>query len=45
VVLSREKNTVNVLTLDGQLLGQIEPKLGTRLARLMDGGNKSPPRW
>ena len=40
VVLSREKNTVNVLTLDGQLLGQVEPKLGTRLARLMDGGNK-----
>lgn len=40
VVLSREKNTVNVLTLDGQLLGQIEPKLGTRLARLIDSGNR-----
>lgn len=40
VVLSRQKNTVNVLTLDGQLLGQVEPKLGNRLARLMDGGNK-----
>ncbi len=40
VVLSKEKNTVNVLTLDGQLLGRIEPKLGNRLARLIDGGNQ-----
>ena len=40
VVLSPEKNTVTVQTLDGQLLGQIEPKLGSRLARLMDGGNE-----
>lgn len=40
VVLSREKNTVMVKTLDGQLLGQLEPKMGNRLARLMDRGNK-----
>ena len=40
VVLSRDKNTVTVRTLDGQLLGQVEPKLGNRLARLMDGGNQ-----
>ena len=40
VVLSREKNTVMVKTLDGQLLGQLEPKMANRLARLMDGGNK-----
>lgn len=40
VVLSTEKNTVTVRTLDGQLLGQVEPKLGNRLARLMDGGNR-----
>ena len=40
VVLSREKNTVMVKTLDGQLLGQLEPKMGNRLARLTDGGNK-----
>ena len=40
VVVSREKNTVMVKTLDGQLLGQLEPKMGNRLARLMDGGNK-----
>lgn len=40
VVFSREKNSVTVQTLDGQLLGQLEPKLGSRLGRLMDGGNK-----
>ncbi|PKB71898.1 MAG: hypothetical protein BZY87_03425 [SAR202 cluster bacterium Io17-Chloro-G6] len=40
VVLSPDKNTVTVRTLDGQLLGQVEPKLGSRLARLMSGGNK-----
>jgi len=40
VVVSREKNTVMVKTLDGQLLGQLEPKMGNRLARLMDRGNK-----
>ena len=39
VALSRDKNTVTVRTLDGELLGQIEPKLGNRLARLIDGGN------
>ena len=40
VVLSRDKNTVIVCTLDGQLIGNLEPKLGNRLARLMDGGNQ-----
>lgn len=40
VVLSPEKNTVTVRALDGQLLGQVEPKLGSRLARLMSGGNE-----
>ena len=40
VVLSRDKNTVTVRTLDGQPIGQVEPKLGNRLAKLMDGGNK-----
>ena len=40
VVLSREKNTVIVCTLDGQLIGHLEPKLGNRLVRLMDGGNQ-----
>ena len=40
VVLSCDKNTVTVCTVDGQLIGHLEPKLGNRLARLMDGGNK-----
>ena len=40
VVLSPEKNTVTVWTLDGHVLGQVEPRLGKRLAGLMDGGNK-----
>ena len=40
VVLSPEKNTVTVRTLDGHLLGQVEPRSGKRLAGLMDGGNK-----
>lgn len=40
VVFSREKKSVTVLTLDGQLLGQLEPKLRSRLGRLLDGGNK-----
>ena len=40
VALSRDKNTVTVRTLDGQLLGYIEPKMGNRLARLIDGGNR-----
>ncbi len=40
VVLSPERNTMTVRTLDGQLLGQVEPKLGSRLARLIEGGNE-----
>ena len=40
VAFSRHKNTVTVRTLDGHLIGQVEPKLGNRLARLMNGGNK-----
>jgi tetratricopeptide (TPR) repeat protein len=35
-----ENNSVNVHSKDGDYLGQIEPKLGQRLARLMCGGNK-----
>ena len=40
VILERERNSVTVKTLDGMLLGQVEPKIGNRLARLIDGGNK-----
>jgi tetratricopeptide (TPR) repeat protein len=35
-----ENNTINVYTPDNEYLGQIEPKLGRRLIRLMHGGNK-----
>ena len=35
-----ENNTIMVYTRDGTYLGQIEPKLGQRLIRLMGGGNK-----
>ena len=40
VVLSRNKNTVIVRTLEGDLLGHLEPKLGNRISRLIGGGNK-----
>ncbi len=33
-------NTLAVVTLDGEYVGQLEPKLGLRLSRLMDGGNR-----
>ena len=35
-----ENNAMNVYTRDGEYLGQVEPKLGQRLVRLMCGGNK-----
>ena len=35
-----ENNSMNVYTRDGDYLGQVEPKLGQRLIRLMAGGNK-----
>ena len=40
VVLSRDKNTVIIRTLEGDLPGHLEPKLGNRISRLIDGGNK-----
>ena len=40
VVLFRDKNTIDIRTLDGEVLGQVEPKMGNRLARLIGGGNK-----
>ncbi|NQW22055.1 MAG: tetratricopeptide repeat protein [SAR202 cluster bacterium] len=40
VTVSSDGGAVFVRTMDGQLVGQVEPKLGNRLARLMDGGNK-----
>ena len=35
-----ENNTIKVYTRDNEYLGQVEPKLGRRLIRLMHGGNK-----
>jgi len=35
-----EQDTIKVYTRDDEYLGQIEPKLGRRLTRLMCGGNK-----
>jgi len=35
-----ENNAVNVYSHDGDYLGQVEPKLGQRLIRLIYGGNK-----
>lgn len=38
--LVEEDNAINVYTRAGEYLGQVEPKLGNRLIRLMRGGNK-----
>ena len=35
-----ENNNIKVYTRDNEYLGQVEPKLGRRLIRLMQGGNK-----
>ena len=35
-----ENNAIKVYTRDNEYLGQVEPKLGRRLIRLMHGGNK-----
>jgi len=40
VTLVVEKDAINVYSQDGDVLGQIEPKLGRRLIKLMDGGNQ-----
>lgn len=38
--LAVEGNRLMVYTRDGEYLGQVEPKLGSRLVRLMAGGNE-----
>jgi len=40
VNLVAEKNAITVKTREDEYLGQIEPKMGTRLVRLMKGGNQ-----
>jgi len=38
--LRPQDNTLAVVTPDGDYVGQLDPKLGLRLLRLMDGGNR-----
>ncbi len=38
--LRPQDNTLAVTTSDGEYVGQLEPKLGLRLSRLMNGGNR-----
>jgi tetratricopeptide (TPR) repeat protein len=40
VELRPQDNTLAVVTPDGAYVGRLEPKLGLRLLRLMDGGNR-----
>jgi len=40
VELKPQDNTLAVVTPDGEYVGQLEPKLGLRLLRLMEGGNR-----
>jgi tetratricopeptide (TPR) repeat protein len=40
VFLRRQNNTLVVESSQGEYLGEIEPKLGMRLIKLMDGGNQ-----
>ncbi len=38
--LEAQNNAINVYSRDGEYLGQVEPRLGQRLIRLMYGGNR-----
>lgn len=40
VQMSPQKQTLSVQTTDGEKIGVIEPKLGLRLVKLIDGGNQ-----
>ncbi len=40
VKLDRQNGSLVVQALDGEYVGEVEPKLGQRLAKLMDGGNE-----
>ncbi|HEY1012380.1 MAG TPA: hypothetical protein VGE07_06700 [Herpetosiphonaceae bacterium] len=40
IELRREGRVLNVYTLDGTLIGRVEPKLAQRLSELIAGGNK-----
>ena len=40
VALQPKGTTLTVATLSGEFIGELEPKLGLRLIKLLDGGNK-----
>lgn len=40
VALTRQNGSLVVQTMAGEYIGEIEPKLGQRLVKLMDGGNQ-----
>lgn len=40
VNLEVQGNAVNVLTVTGEYIGMVEPRIGLRLAKMMTGGNK-----
>jgi hypothetical protein len=40
VMLQRKNGTLTVAAIDGSYVGDVEPRLGQRLLKLMDGGNE-----
>jgi tetratricopeptide (TPR) repeat protein len=40
VELVRENSTLSVKSIQGEFVGEVEPRLGQRLMKLMDGGNR-----
>jgi hypothetical protein len=40
VELVRENSTLSVRSIQGEFVGEVEPRLGQRLMKLMDGGNQ-----
>ena len=40
VALQVQGNAVNVLTVSGQYVGMVEPRIGLRLSKMMDAGNR-----
>jgi tetratricopeptide (TPR) repeat protein len=40
VILHADKTLLNIRTMNGDQVGEVEPKLGQRILKLMDGGNE-----
>jgi hypothetical protein len=40
VILHADKTLLNIRTMNGEQVGEVEPKLGQRLLKLIDGGNE-----